>query len=180
MIKPENKSTWAGSIDDLGRALARLLDSETMAADALCKYPSLASNLLQTVHAHSKDPNIFTGALTALTMLFKKADHENHPENLAALAALAVPRDGVRSIALPLISIVRQCADHMSGKKGSNDFGPDVAKEALELINQIINTAGYKGLGWLGTSLLETENMASQQLFTEAIKRAYCALDALK
>ena len=170
MIKPENKAAWTDSIDDLGRALARLVDSETMATEALTVFPAIAPSLLEVVKVHAKDPNVFLGALEALSTLFKKAEHENAME----LAALAVPRDETRGsfpIALPLISIVRLCADNVSGKKGADKFDSDVAAGALGFMNTVLNAAGTKGLSWLGTTFLETENAQSQQLYTEAIKR---------
>ena len=170
MIKPENKAAWTDSIDDLARALARLVDSETMATEVLTTFPAIAPNLLQVVKVHAKDPNVFLGALAALSALFKKAE----PENAAHLAALAVPREeasGSFPVALPLISIVRLCADNVSGRKGADKFDSDVAAGALGFMNTVINTAGMKGLGWLGTTFLETENAQSHQLYTETIKR---------
>ena len=170
MIKPENKAGWTDSIDDLARALARLVNSETMATEALATFPAIAPSLLQVVKVHAKDPNVFLGPLAALSTLFKKAEHENAVE----LAALAVPRDETRGsfpIALPLISIVRLCADNVSGKKGADKFDSKVAAGALGFMNTVINAAGTKGLSWLGTTFLEAENKDSQQLYTEAATR---------
>jgi hypothetical protein len=93
-----------------------------------------------------------------------------------SLLRCRLPRDeasGTFPVALPLILIVRLCADNASGKKGADKFHSEVAAGALGFINTVINTAGMKGLNWLGTTFLEAENADQRQLYTEAITREF-------
>ena len=86
---------------------------------------------------HAKNPNIFPGALEALSTLFKKTEKEvGEPGNVYDLAQVAVPQNEQvkNSIALPLITIVRLCADNINGKKGAETYGDVVTTAALELI----------------------------------------------
>ncbi len=168
------------------RALAELVSSDASASGLCAKYPTTPRNLVEVMRKNVKDPNIFSGAISALvslTYFVGEAGLEaGEPGNPYDLAELLVPRDEAassHSIGLPLITIVRGCTNYLNGGHDSEAFDDSNVVNTLQLITNVLDLSGTKGLEWVGVRLLSTENSSSLELRTEVIKSELLPLPAL-
>ncbi len=133
MLQPAQKIAWVDVIDDLLRAASNIVRSELTAHALLEGAPTFVAGLVNVLRMHSRDYNVFGGALATTFRLLEHADANAGADEPASTAALVERLVCELNIGAALVGVTININKPLFGADGDA-----VAVEVFSVVNELL------------------------------------------
>lgn len=133
MLQPSQKTAWVDVIDDLLRAASNVVCSELNSHALLEGSPAFVPGLVDVLRKHSRDFNVFQGALDTIESLLQHADANGDADEPTSTAALVERLSCELKVGSALVGIVSNLNKPMFGSDSE-----EVADGVFSVVNEML------------------------------------------